>query len=499
MPVRRYCHLPAAALVAFVVPIGACAGLARAALPAPTVTLSTVATDGYSAASTNSVGINRNTLATYGGYQFIAFYDATNGSDLASVKLGRRATGSSTWSVFDTSLTPNSVSDDHDNIAIAFDGNGRLHLSWGMHNNLMNYRVSAAGAATASTWSSAALNLASHTFWARTAATNDSSVTYPEFYNVPNSKDLLFVYRQGVSGNGDTYVARYDAETNSFEKIRPIAGSVTNVNAYLNRLAYDDKGVLKATWTWRSTPAFQTNHNTVYGESPDNGLTWRNQAKTNYALPITESSAQVVVPIPEQSTLINQSTMTLDRDGNPVLATWYAPKAAQGDHTRQYMLNYYDGSAWRASQITQRPGEAKQDDTTVRDLARPIVLVDDAGRTLVVMRYKDSASSAGGGVPTSTNNNDIVVGFSDDKQNWNFLTLATADMGIWEPAYDAQLWATENKLSLFYQPLGANGSSTVRVLDWDARAYFAALPEPTTLAAVAAFAGVIGRRRRSAR
>lgn len=484
----------------------ACSSPALAVLPAPTVTYSTVGTaaatnGGHFANSINSVAINRNNLVTAGGFQYIAYYDQfrslTGPDDQASVMLGRRAVGSSTWSLFDTNLQPYDINDDHDNVALAVDGNGKLHLSWGMHNHAMNYRVST-GSATG-TWSAAALGLTAHSFWAGTAATNDSSVTYPEFYNVPNSKDLLFVYRQGASGYGDTYFARYDAETNTFEKNSPIAGSVTNVNAYLNRLAYDDAGVLKATWTWRSTPAFQTNHNTVYGESPDGGVTWRNQAGVNYALPITEANAQIVVPIPEQSTLINQSTMTLDNDGNPVLATWYAPRAAQGDHTRQYMLNYFEDGLWKTSQITDRPTEAKQGDSTVRDLARPIVVVDDAGRTLVVMRYKDSASSANGGTPTSTTNNGLVVAISSDNQTWEFVTLAAADLGVYEPTFDAALWERDNKLSLFYQPLGTNGSPTVQVLEWDARAYFAALPEPASGGVAALVALGLGRRwRRSA-
>lgn len=482
-PLRRAIVSLAAATVAS-------PSLSAAALPAPVVTLSPVATNGYSANSVNSVGINRNSLVTAGGYQFIAFYDSN------TVRLGRRAsnaTGASAWSVFDTGLAPNNITDDHDNVAIAVDGNGRLHMSWGMHNNAMNYRTSA-GSVLGASWSNAALNLTAPAYWAGTTATNDNSVTYPEFYNVPKSKDLLVVYRQGVSGNGDSWFARYDAETDSFVKNRVIAGSTTNVNAYLNRLAYDDAGLLKATWTWRSTPEFQTNHNTVYGESPDNGLTWRNQSGTSYALPITESAAQIVVPIPQQSTLINQSTMTLDNDGNPVLATWYAPKAAQGDHTRQYMLNYFEDGAWKTSQITDRPTEAKQTDSTVRDLARPIVVVDDAGRTLVVMRYKDSASSVNGGTPTSTANNGLVVAISSDNQTWEYLTLSAANMGDYEPTYDAALWESQNKLSLFYQRLGSDGSATVQVLDWDAKAYFATLPEPASCAAMLLAVVGFGRR-----
>ena len=48
--------------------------------------------------------------------------------------------------------------------------------------------------------------------------------------------------------------------------------------------------------------------------------------------------------------------------------------------------------------------------------------------------------------------------------------------GAWEPTYDRALWQSQNKLSLFFQPVGLGAdSSPVSVLTWDAKAYFAKL------------------------
>lgn len=465
------------------------ASMSLADLPAPIVTYSQVATDGFFGNSINSVAFNRNNLVTVGNYQFIAFYDAFESrpgpDDFPTVKVGRRTLGTNNWTVVDLNLSPWSINDDHDTVSLAVDGDGYMHLSWGMHNHAMNYVVSNVPV-TGSAFNITGASFTKPNYWNTTD--NASSVTYPEFVNVPNSKDLLFVYRQGGtgggSGNGDQYFVRYDAETKTFSKNRVINGQADSVNAYLNSLVYDSAGNLHMTWTWRDTPAFQTNHNIMYGVSPDNGQTWTNQAGEPYTLPITRPQAQIIANIPQQSTLINQTSMTLDSQDRPLVATWYAPGAAQGNHTRQYMLHYFDGTEWQVSQITNRPTEPKQSDSTVRELARPIVLVDDEDRVFVVMRYKEVG-------------NNIVVAVSENRQDWEFVTLAPVDMGVWEPTYDMALWERENKLHLFYQQLGQNGSGIVSVLEWDTKAYFAQVPEPAGLAVMAMGALGLLRRRRS--
>jgi hypothetical protein len=297
------------------------------------------------------------------------------------------------------------------------------------------------------------------------AASNENSVTYPQFYNLPGGMrggDLLFFYRNGGSGDGNAFLNRYDATTGTWTPLaHPLVDGLTSsVNAYPNTLAFDSTGRLHMTWTDRSTPAFQTNHNIYYACSPDEGRTWTKMDGTPYALPITEATAEVAVAIPEQSTLINQASMTVDKAGRPVVATWWAPRAAEGDHTRQYMLAWYDGTAWKSSPITRRPHEPKQTDATVRELARPIVLVDGANRTLVVLRYKERG-------------NVVTIAHSENRTEWQFVDLTAEPLGTWEPTHDAELWQRESKLHLLHQPVGLGQlSSTTSVLEWDARAFF---------------------------
>jgi hypothetical protein len=343
-------------------------------------------------------------------------------------------------------------------------------------------------------------NGANLTFSQRTSVTgsNESNATYPEFYSVPNSKDLLLFYRDGGvgggSGNGNEYVNRYNSTTKTWSKVaNPFiqgmsASSTTGYNGYLNTVVYDSQGTLHTTWTWRESSDFQTNHDIMYAKSVDNGANWTRQDGTPYTLGITQTNAQVVKAIGQGNSLINQSSMTVDNNDNPLLATWYSPKTASRDYQRQYFLEYFDGTTWRESQITNFAADSSittNSASDIRAFARPLVLVDKDNRVIVI--YRTSLQ----------NSNGITAAYSQDRVNWNYLTLSTQNMGQYEPSFDSALWESKGILNLFYQPsaLGAS-SAAVQVLQWDAGAYFASIPEPASLGLIGLTAAGVLRRRR---
>ena len=241
-----------------------------------------------------------------------------------------------------------------------------LHMSWGMHVNDFLYTKSTASVLNsnpinligANTGNSAALNSMTGLY--------NTSVTYPAFYNLPDG-DLLFMYRNGSSGAGDYRLRRYDTATDQWSELgagasqiwigRQAPGSgLPDVNAYPNPLAFDSHGNIHATWTWRGTGAYQTNHNIMYARSPDGGATWTKMNGTPYNAPIYETTAQVAVTIPQNNSLINTTGMAMDKLDQPVVASLVGAGAAQGDNRRQYMLAWYDNAQqqWRTSQITHR-------------------------------------------------------------------------------------------------------------------------------------------------
>ncbi|TWT90260.1 hypothetical protein Mal64_06450 [Pseudobythopirellula maris] len=428
----------------------------------------------FAANSMNHVSFRQSSIMTVGEQQFAAYYD-----DAGLVTVARRTHSSNTWDVFNTAYTDNNsnLTDDHNVITFGVDGDGFMHLSWGMHDDDLRYIKSDQPVTGATPIS----------FGSEIPMVGDAEglVTYPQFYNLPGG-DLMFLYRTGGSGNGDTQVNRYDLSTGDWSPLhRPLFdGSISgdglpSVNNYPNTLAFDSQGDIHLTWTVRNTPDFQTNKNLYYARSGDNGSTWTRTDGSSYPLPFGETHSEMVVEIPEGSSLINQTSTAVDQHDNPIIASWWAPGSQQGDHTRQYMLAHYDGAEWRTSQITNRPPESKTGGGSVRELGRPIVMVDDDDRTLVVMRYEERG-------------NVITVAHSKDRENWDFVDLTTEDLGDYEPSFDRELWEQENVLNLLYQPVGlGQQGSTISVLEWDARSFFERLESPKLTLRVDRFTGQV--------
>jgi hypothetical protein len=444
--------------------------LSSAYADAPYVTWSTVGT-GYGN-GVDTCSFRNNSIYTVGNYQFVAYYNASG-----YVTVARRDISTNAWANYATSYTAYNINDDHDVISFGIDGEGYMHLSWGMHGDTMRYAKS-----TGSVLGAGSISFTSY------SAIGDltTGITYPEFYNLSDG-DLLYVCRTGGSGNGDTKYARYDTATdtwsNSTELINGNDGSIywytTNGssytasydrNAYSNNMVFDSQGRVLMSWTWRETSNYQTNHDIMFAYATDENLTtWLNASGSSQTVPITITNASIVKSIPTGYSLMNQCSMTVDVYDNPLVATYWSPLSGSGNQTRQYMLVWYDGTSWQTSQISNRTiSESRienNDATRIRQMGRPVVLVDDDNRTIVITRSNDQ-------------NNVVTAYYSNDKTTWYMVNLTTADTGRYEPTYDEVRWANENILNLFYEPAFANsdgsrsqGAQTVSVLQWNALHY----------------------------
>ncbi len=423
------------------------------------MTSSTLPVAGYAESGVDSVALARNVLADRDGYQFAAFYGAAKDGHLPVLVARRAFSHPDHWQVVDTGLTISSTAakDDHNIIAMTVDASGVMHLSWGMHNIPLNYAVSSASVLGKS--------FATVSFHRATMiGRNENSVTYPEFLTAPNGK-LLFTYRNGGSGNGNQYINAFNAKTRAWRRIADpmVDGISTSMNAYFNAFAFDAKGRLIACWTVRETPNWQTNHDLYCAVSSNLGRSWASLSGVKLGPPINRAVADAkakILSLPAGSSLINQAGMTVDANGNPVIATWWAPRAAEGDNTRQYMLVWKNKAGWHTSVISKRPpGEPRDaDGTHVRELARPIVLIDKDGTTYVVARSTPSVLTA--------KENRLVVYASHDRVTWRKIVLSNENPGAWEPTYDSALWHREHRLALFFQPLFGTKTSPVRVLTW---------------------------------
>ncbi|MCC6126416.1 MAG: BNR repeat-containing protein [Pirellulales bacterium] len=448
---------------------------------------------GYAKSKINAVSFKQQSLTTIdtprgGKYQFASYYAGNR-----KLVVGRRkmlALGWSDWYLRRTAFTSYNINDNHNVSSIGIGGDGILHISWGMHCNPLLYTRSAASVLGDEPFTLIGDEVGNRAGLG-TELTASKSVTYPLFYNLPYGGDLLFSYRIGDSGNGNLQLRRWSVA----EKIwKPVHAGTSplfkgdyarpNVNGYTNYAAFDPQGKWHLTWSWRTGgdsksgfKDYQTNHHLLYAWSPNQGVDWYRNDGARYERSgkhaIDESNASPVVAIPEGSSLINQAHMAAGPNGKVYVATWWAPKAAQGDHLRQFMLAWKDGDAWKVSQI----GSRKPENADVRGVSqrvserelqnfritRPIVMVDETDRVIV-------------GFTDWQRGRKFSIAHSEDpaRKDWKFIDLPTEDLGTWEASLDLNRWQKDGVMSLLYQPtqLGQD-SSEMAVLEWDARGYFA--------------------------
>ncbi|WNM24366.1 BNR repeat-containing protein [Demequina capsici] len=384
--------------------------------------------DAWAGTSVNATSFRRNAsvVGTYAGKEFeaVAYYDAA-----AQVVLARRDEGASGWTVSGTGLYGD-PDDAHNVISLGVDGNGTLHLAWGVHNAQLRYATSAAGGRGA--------------FVRGTILGDDESrVTYPQFY-ARSDGGLYLMYRDGVSGNGTVVLDRFDATTLTWSRIATSLISGDGERSPYWEAVVDSQDRLHVMWTWRDTPDVASNHDIMYAVAADDtGLTWTDSSGAEYDLPITADTAEVAVAVPQGSNLMNQTGLTVDADDRPYLATYWA----EGGITQ-----------YRVVTRTAAPGGWTVLDTGIRNttfemagagtkalpLARPDIAVSGSGTDAVIhLLIRDDERDGAFSIATS------VAG-----GEWHVRDVtAGSDLGWWEPTYDRDAWRRQGLLTVYVQRL----------------------------------------------
>ena len=317
---------------------------------------------GYSCTSVNTTVFRNNSLITHGDEQYISYYDAEG-----YLVLGKRKLNSELWTLHRTQYRGN-VKDAHNIISMIIDGEGYLHISFDHHGHKLNYCRSIAPAS---------LELGEKM---PMTGVDEGNVTYPEFYSLSDG-DLLFVYRSGSSGRGNLVMNHYSLKEHKWSRVQDVLIDGENKrNAYW-QLYVDEQGTIHLSWVWRETWQVETNHDICYARSFDNGVTWYKSSGEQYELPIKLSNAEYACRLPQNSELINQTSMSADAGGNPYIATyWRDPDS----NIPQYRIVWNDGKVWHHRQVIDRktPFTLKGGGTKMIPIARPRIVVgggDDNG------------------------------------------------------------------------------------------------------------------------
>jgi len=457
-----------------------------------------VAASGYAYAGSsdiNGTAFICSGLMTVSNQQFFAYYGwhQTDSSYPynGTIWIARRTIGSNDWQVLQTTFTPDDITDGHDVVSFGIDGSNYMHMSWGMHDQNLHYARS-----TAPVTGSAPISMGADLGSGGMSGV-ETSVTYPQFLTLPNG-DLFFLYRIGASGGGNTWLNRWSLAAQTWTNVNIIGGSPsafiqglwpnTNYNAYPNMPCLDANGNLYLGWTFRQTPAYESNNNLLFAKSTNGGVAWETFNGIPYDLPISQglesgdpaSVGQVIVPIPENYSLINQAGMCLDASNNPVLATWWAPGSVTNNYRRQYMVVFPDSNGvWQSRQISNRtndPSGTMELDAVVRDLGRPVVVCDKQDRIIVL--YRDNFGSNGLTVAYT-----LPYATDPERTNWTTINLTTDNLGNYEPVIDLARWQRDNVMDIVYQASDGEGytaptnnASLIGVLEWNSAAYFNHIP-----------------------
>lgn len=400
--------------------------------------------EGWARNQVNAVIFRQNAVTTRGDTQYVSFYDAD-----ARVVLGKRRLGSSDWELATTRYSGN-VKDAHNAICIAVDGDGFLHVAWDHHGGPLRYARSTR---------SESLELGEPQ---PMTGANEQAVTYPEFFHLDDG-GLVFMYRSGGSGQGNTLLNRYDLRGKKWTAVQhPLIDGEGQRNAYTNQLAIDRAGTWHLSWCWRETGDVATNHDLCYARSSDAGRTWTRSDGTPYALPITEATAEIACAIPQKRELINQCSTAVDSRGRPLIASYWRP--ADSD-VPQYQIVWQDGQTWRVAQVGARtsPFSLGGGGTKRIPISRPKLAIDRRDRVYLLFRDVERGSRVS-----------VAVSDDDRRENWRFTDLTEDSVGLWEPSYDAELWRTRGVLHLFTQRVGQGDGETledlppqrISILEW---------------------------------
>jgi len=402
---------------------------------------------GWARSSVNASVFRQHGLVSHDGTQFAAFYDPEG-----RMVLARRPLGTGDW-VVRTTRYSGQVEDAHNSISLGVDDDGILHVSWDQHGEFLRY-VRGVGPGSLELTEPIAMT-----------GRDGGQVTYPQFYDLPDGR-LLFVYRDGSSGDGDVVLNRYDPSTRTWAVLHPplIDGEGVR-NAYVNLLAIDASGGVHLSWTWRETPDVATNHDILYAYSPDGGTSWQRSTGEPYRIPITAPRAEVAAEVPQGQGLINQTTMAVDAEGHPYIATYWRP---DGSDVPQYQLVWRDGARWRSAVVGRRttPFDLAGGGTRRIPMSRPLVLTaprgapapglevegGDGGAEPVYVVFRDF--ERGGGIS-------VAVSTDPGREDWRIREVYEPSVGLWEPVHDPVAWNELGHLHLLVQRVGQGDGETL--------------------------------------
>lgn len=343
-------------------------------------------------------------------------------------------------------LSPNvynigSQSDNHQDLKLAFDSAGRIHVWANQHSGRASYAycdVSDAGFATAANW---------HVPPYLVSDADENETTYWEPIAGKNGV-LLARYRQGFHGDGIVYLNRWDAIAKTWSRVCQLfsSGYTGDVHAAYN--AYpcfytEDSGRIHCIWGWteHDVIAGTSNHDICYTYSDDNGVTWRKSNGSLQTVPIAQGNEEKAAVIGTGINLIGGNNLCID----PSTGIIYYPLMHSGSGlTQYYLLKSKVGGGWESPVLLSNWNYLYDTiGSPVRNarIAGPSIFRTNAGRVCIL--YRNSAQFRG------------TVRLMDVTDPANILDAPISRLDVYQQggqAFDAHLIANKGRFHFIQVP-----------------------------------------------
>jgi len=436
-----------------------------------TVDAQALTIDGKFGTAINGRTYQKEALATFNGYQYLAYYNHDR-----RVCISRRKLPSGEWNTIQFLDYVFNSDDSHNIVSFGICPNdGTIHLAFDHHVHPLHYRVSKKGLATnpeSHEWTAASFG----PILSELESNKPIKITYPKFWQTPEG-NLQMNYRVRGSGNGDRMLVDYNAKTGKWENTRQIdsalgmfedqLGKSETRCSYPNGYDYDPNGRLHVTWVWREDSQ-GANHDLIYVYSDDQGMTWKdNEGKLLKEIPNVNSPGIVVQSIPRVLGLMNDhgqvidsknrvhcvmyhcTKETIEAAGSTLGATRWGPKNAQ----RYFHYWRDEKGTWNSFQLPMVVGN------------RPKIFTDKKDNLIMIYCGTTNTNLKA----KSNRDNNLIVAVATAKNNWQDWHIAYTLKGPFmnDMLGDNYRWKEEKVLSVMLQdePNEIRKPSPLRVVD----------------------------------
>ena len=352
------------------------------------------------------------------------------------------------WQRFATPFNNETFEDVHNVVSLMCRQNGRLCVSFGMHDVPLKM-------ADLRTVGSIAL-VRKYVNPVVSGSTIETSNTYPAFGRFSNG-DEIFTFREGGSGDGNhgVYFRANGSDTWQSRVAVLFSGESTRNFYPIGSPHVDANDVVHIAGCWReSSSNWTTNHDILYIYSEDKGQNWKWADGTAVTVPITvsNSNAKRAWVIPSNSGMTNNFALAADGNSIPCIITVYGAAPAQ------LYAHYWSGAlggsgSWARTTVGTETGMFSWVDDTGPSQAPWVGVPSLVWRDGVWRAY--FWSNARGSA--------LYCGRSTDLATWSVSTAdATRDWRGCYGNYDRTAWRKYGRLYMYHQDFQASsGIATV--------------------------------------